>query len=328
MNKQKYLIIFMVLFLGLGFCIYQYSETFKTEIASATSTVPNPGHLWSSMECNSDTLCVDATNKRLGIGTATPAAKLSVSGGDIQVETGQGRFKGWYNTGSGLAAEIGISSGEAYLLSYNRSTAVFAPINLQAGSTTLRLPVNGVTTLTNGLSVTGALGISVTGAYYGFTANSTSGYSTTFNMDDTGLKISHDSNLRDIRIVASYGGVVLSPGATSWASISDERLKDILSPLSNGTEKLMGLRTVYYKLKSDSNNTTHIGLIAQDVQKILPEAVSTDNNGYLTLRYTEIIPPIIKAIQEQQTQIKILSDENKSLKELVCLDHSSADICK
>ena len=76
MNKQKYLIIFIVLFLGLGFSVYQYSETFKTEVASATSTVPNPGHLWSSMECNSDSLCVDTTNNRLGIGTTTPGAKL------------------------------------------------------------------------------------------------------------------------------------------------------------------------------------------------------------------------------------------------------------
>ncbi len=52
--------------LGFGLSIYQYSETFKTEIVSATSTVPNPGHTWASMECNSDSLCVDTTNNRVG----------------------------------------------------------------------------------------------------------------------------------------------------------------------------------------------------------------------------------------------------------------------
>ena len=82
MNK-KYLIVFLVLFLGLSFSTYQYFQILKADLASATSTIPNPGHTWSSMECNSDSLCVDATNNRLGIGTASPGKKLDVVG-DIQ----------------------------------------------------------------------------------------------------------------------------------------------------------------------------------------------------------------------------------------------------
>jgi hypothetical protein len=93
----------------------------------------------------------------VGIGTTTPASKLVVYGGDIQVETGMGRFKGWYNAGSGLAAEIGMSGGEGYVIAYNRTTSAYSPINLSTGTNILRLPTSGAATLNNGLTVTGTV---------------------------------------------------------------------------------------------------------------------------------------------------------------------------
>lgn len=80
MNKQKYFIIFLFLSIGLCFSVCQYLESLKTEFASAVSNVPNPGHPWSAIECNSDSLCVDTVNNRLGIGTASPVYKLDVVG--------------------------------------------------------------------------------------------------------------------------------------------------------------------------------------------------------------------------------------------------------
>ena len=122
-----------------------------------------------------------------------------------------------------------------------------------------------------------------------------------------------------IQVVAVSAGVELTAGATSWSAISDERLKNIIGPIENGLDKLSGLRPIYYSLKSDSANLPRIGLIAQDVQAVFPEAVSTDADGYLSLRYTELIPPIIKAVQEQQAQIAALKAENEALKERISL---------
>ena len=102
----------------------------------------------------------------VGIGVTNPVSKLTVSGGDLQVESGEGRFKGWYNAGSGLATEVGVSGGEGWLIAYDRTGGGYYPINMQAGSAVLRLPVNGIPTITNGLRVNGAFAANNTGFYF------------------------------------------------------------------------------------------------------------------------------------------------------------------
>ena len=63
-----------------------------------------------------------------------------------------------------------------------------------------------------------------------------------------------------------------------------------------------------------TDNSTHLGLVAQDVKEILPDVVKEDENGMLGINYTELIPVLINAIQEQQTQINKLQEEINELK--------------
>ncbi|MCK9626634.1 MAG: tail fiber domain-containing protein [Bacteroidales bacterium] len=84
MNKQKYFIVFLLLLSGIGLSFYQYFKTLEVEVASATSTVSNPGHLWTQTECNTDSLCVDNTNGILSIKTNTRLGyKLATSGAGL-----------------------------------------------------------------------------------------------------------------------------------------------------------------------------------------------------------------------------------------------------
>jgi hypothetical protein len=111
---------------------------------------------------------------------------------------------------------------------------------------------------------------------------------------------------------ATSGGVYLTNGATSWTANSDERLKTINSNIENAVDKLLTLRAVNYSWKSDDLNRKYLGLIAQDVEKVLPELVDKDEKdeiGTLGVRYTEIIPVLVKAIQELEARVKEL--ENK-----------------
>jgi hypothetical protein len=111
-----------------------------------------------------------------------------------------------------------------------------------------------------------------------------------------------------IELSAGVGGVYLDYGMTSWGSLSDERLKNIDSEILNATKSLMTLRTIRYSLKEDKRNKINLGLIAQDVIKVFPEAVDIQNNemGTMGVRYTELIPVLVKAIQELNTKIENL----------------------
>ncbi len=124
----------------------------------------------------------------------------------------------------------------------------------------------------------------------------------------TSWTISGPDTGNTLRIVNAGGtGVQLVNTTTAWAAGSDSRLKNIIEPISNAISKVNQLATVIYSWNTDDTNTPHPGLIAQDVVKVQPEAVSEDTNGMLSVRYTELIPLAFAAIKE-------LSAENTALK--------------
>jgi hypothetical protein len=83
---------------------------------------------------------------------------------------------------------------------------------------------------------------------------------------------------------------------------SDERLKKNIEPLKSSLDKVMKLNGVSYEWEAEEHrgNNRDIGLIAQDVEKVLPELVVTDDRGYKALSYDKIVPVLVEAIKEQQ----------------------------
>jgi len=86
---------------------------------------------------------------------------------------------------------------------------------------------------------------------------------------------------------------------------SDERLKQNIQPLVSSLAKLAQLRGVSFKWK-DEPQDNQIGLVAQEVEKILPEIVSTDSKGYKSIAYGKLTAVLLEAIKEQQQQIEEL----------------------
>ena len=132
-----------------------------------------------------------------------------------------------------------------------------------------------------------------------------SGYVAEHFLDATAYKIKHNSGSRAIQVIANTNGVELAAGATAWAAISDEREKDIIEPISNALMKLADIRTVIGKYKTDPEDTRRSFLIAQDIQAVLPEAVS-ESDGVLSLRYAEVIPLLLAAVKELTTRVAVL----------------------
>lgn len=96
-------------------------------------------------------------------------------------------------------------------------------------------------------------------------------------------------------------------------STSDERLKENIKPIENSLEKISLISGVEYDWKKDFKDIHgyeghDIGVIAQEIQKVIPEATRTNDSGYLSVRYERIIPLLIEAIKEQQKQIEELKN--------------------
>jgi hypothetical protein len=104
-------------------------------------------------------------------------------------------------------------------------------------------------------------------------------------------------------------GVYLPNVGNSWSSVSDERMKTIVEPIENASAKVATLRTVIGYFNNDTTQTRRPFLIAQDVQAVLPEAVSVQNTetGTLGMSYTDTIPLLVAAIKEQQALITSLT---------------------
>jgi hypothetical protein len=109
---------------------------------------------------------------------------------------------------------------------------------------------------------------------------------------------------------------------------SDQRLKNILGPINNALGKLNSINGVYYKpnklandIASIENTGRQIGVIAQEVEKVLPEIISIapfdlDKYGgsksgqqYLTVIYERLIPLLVEALKAQKDQIDFIKQK-------------------
>ncbi len=96
-------------------------------------------------------------------------------------------------------------------------------------------------------------------------------------------------------------------------TISDERHKSNFTAINDALEKVENLKGYGYNL-SDENGQYTLGLKAQEVEKVIPELVSTDEEGTKFLNYDGMVPVLIEAIKEQQQQIRALKSEIEQLK--------------
>ena len=86
-------------------------------------------------------------------------------------------------------------------------------------------------------------------------------------------------------------------------SSSDIRIKDNISKIDNALDKISKLNGITYN-NITNNNKKETGLIAQEVLKVLPEAVFEDENGYLNIAYGNLMGVVIEAIKELKLLIK------------------------
>jgi len=126
----------------------------------------------------------------------------------------------------------------------------------------------------------------------------------------------------------SNAGVQLTWGATAWTTFSDARLKTQIAPLGSTLSLLNRLEPVTYRYLSDSAmDVDRVGFLAQDVQRVFPDTwmvrespqTMTDAAGTsftpLTLSLTEMIPHLVKGLQELTLQVQSQAAEIRALRQ-------------
>ena len=123
--------------------------------------------------------------------------------------------------------------------------------------------------------------------------------------------------------------------ADDFVNFSDRRLKNSIAEIPYGLETILSLNPVTYKYNKEFSVDTRfrLGLIAQEVEVIIPEVVFNEDidanpktgkkiitpSEYKSMSYVELVPVLIKAIQEQQVLIDALQKDRKRLDRLEAL---------
>ena len=107
-------------------------------------------------------------------------------------------------------------------------------------------------------------------------------------------------------------------GQVAWSNLSDIRAKTNIQKLDLGLDFVMALRPMSFTLKQ-GNGRTDMGFIAQDLETLLGDdynvlGIGADKDRSLSLRYTDLIAPMVKAIQEQQSTIQAQQAQIDALK--------------
>ena len=135
--------------------------------------------------------------------------------------------------------------------------------------------------------------------------------------DDT-LRINYDNSGNDEFLMNSSGDLSTTGTITASQSNSDIRLKENIQVIPDAVSKVKSLRGVTFNFKESGEKST--GLIAQEVQEVLPEAVYTapafkEGDDFLALHYGNTVGLLVEAIKEQQTQIESLTKRIKELED-------------
>jgi len=282
-------------------------------------------------------------NGNVGIGTAAPTTKLHLENGQFQQRTttdvSQSLYmnntasnRGWqlyhlgstdanapngfmfeYFNGTSWARRMTIAQGGQVGI----NTSIFSSIfNVQGNIELQNVGDNMLLSRNDGQ----ARNIQMIGTYMGWDQRGI--YLAGYNQNNIGGSFS-DANR--VYCGGSFGSIPIT--ATAFTVASSQRYKQNIIPTLYGLSAIMQLRPVQYQYNFDKLEQTHVGLIAEEVNKVIPEIVvkqdekgeeTKDLNGKtMGVNYSELVPVLIKAVQEQQQQIETQQQQIKQLQQKI-----------
>lgn len=200
----------------------------------------------------------------------------------------------------GASGNVLTSNGSAWVSQAPGSTGV-SSFNTRTGAVTLSASdVTSALTYTpvqpNGTGATGTWGISISGNAATATSATSATSATTATTATTANALNTANSYGMVNLSAS-GSITASGNVTAY---SDAKLKTDMVQIQDALDKVGSLTGYTYTRKDTGHRET--GLIAQDVQAVLPEAVK-DNEGTLSLAYGNLVGLLVEAIKELRAEV-------------------------
>ncbi|HEX9630659.1 MAG TPA: tail fiber domain-containing protein [Pyrinomonadaceae bacterium] len=282
---------------------------------------------------------------RVGLRTATPVLDLHITTSDTPAHRLEQTAAGGFT-----AQTWDIAGNEANFFVRDVTGGSRLPFRIRPGAPTSSIDINasgnvGVGTASPELRVDARVANTATdftnNVTYAAGFGNVSGKRVTIGYDETGedigliqsvhtlvgfknLSLNPNGGNVGIGTVAptallSVNGTANKPGGGSWDVFSDERLKNIKGNFNSGLKAVMQLQPLRYEYKQNNalgihSDGEHVGFGAQAVQKIIPEAVTSNSQGYLQINNDPILWTMLNAIKEQQKEIEQLKGQIRQLR--------------
>ena len=310
--------------------VHQTADEFEVGIGTVTDASPDTLSRTTIISSSNSDSAVNFSSGTKNVFCTLPASKTVFvpDSGDLTVESGVQDgdilFKG--NDGGSTITALTLDMSEQGNATFNKNVifgdngkalfgagtdlAIFSDgtdgkieasgsLILDANGTTISLRDGGTENSQIGLDSAGLV-MTVVGADKDFFISGNDGGSAI-----TGVRVDF----------SDAGAIICNGNITAFGNTSDIKLKENIEVISDALDKVKQLKGITFNYKKDGKKST--GLIAQDLEKVLPEAIyetiDADINGdpedkHLAIRYGNTVGLLVEAIKEQQEQIETLND--------------------
>ena len=227
------------------------------------------------------------------------------------------------NSGEGATPTIGLTNNAITIA--GQSTALGSSVTAD----TIRVAIGTIVTGSSQIDVASTTGDIALGTR-------TSGSYVASLVAGTGITLSNNSGENATPTIAigqsvatnatpTFGNLTINGSINATGDItayytSDKRHKNNIQPIENALLKVSKLNGVTWEWNDDvheiTKSTPKTGLIAQEVQEVLPEVIKEREDGFLALDYSKMMGLMVEAIKEQQSQIHNLTLEIENLKKV------------
>ena len=274
-----------------------------------------------------DNYIYNYSGKKFGMGINKPTQKLTIVDGSTTCYMNIQNSTTGYTTTSGML--IGMEGNNGWLSTYE-------PGNLYLGTNSAaKVTIAsdgdvgiGITSPLQKLDVNGAVNIRGNASNQLLFCGSAEAiwYDDTYFSWGYGGQYNYFGDEVTIGTSAAPGynlvvnGTAAKTGGGSWSTLSDVRMKDLTGEYQKGLNEIMQLKPVTFTYKAGNprelnSNEPQIGFVAQDVQKIFPEAVTECKDGYLDFNIHAVNVALVNAVKELKAENQELKMANEKYEE-------------